>query len=62
VAWRDDCESTIRLPSQKLNRGEPALWDELYEVSSDVVNGTLTPADGAQRLQEGLDAWYTPGE
>jgi raffinose/stachyose/melibiose transport system substrate-binding protein len=61
VSWRDDCESTIRLPAQKLNRGEPALWDELYEVASEVVNGTTTPADGAQRLQEGLDGWYTPG-
>lgn len=60
LSWRDDCESTIRLPAQKLNRGEPALWDELYAVSSEVVNGTLTPADGAQRLQEGLDSWYTP--
>jgi raffinose/stachyose/melibiose transport system substrate-binding protein len=60
VSWRDDCESTIRLPAQKLNRGEPALWDELYAVASEVVNGTLTPADGAQRLQEGLDSWYTP--
>jgi raffinose/stachyose/melibiose transport system substrate-binding protein len=60
VSWRDDCESTIRLPAQKLNRGEPALWDELYAVASEVVNGTLTPADGARRLQEGLDSWYTP--
>jgi raffinose/stachyose/melibiose transport system substrate-binding protein len=61
VSWRDDCESTIRLPSQRLNRGEPALWDELYEVSTQVVNGTVSPADGARRLQEGLDAWYEPG-
>lgn len=60
VSWRDDCESTIRLPAQKLNRGEPALWDELYAVASEVVNGTLSPADGAQRLQDGLDSWYTP--
>ncbi|HMG43311.1 MAG TPA: ABC transporter substrate-binding protein [Acidimicrobiales bacterium] len=62
VSWRDDCESTIRLPAQKLNRGDPAMWDELYAVSSEVVNGTLTPADAAQRLQEGLDSWYTPSE
>ena len=61
VSWREDCESTIRLPAQKLNRGDPALWDEVYAVSSEVVNGTLTPAAGAQRLQDGLDSWYTPG-
>lgn len=60
VSWRGDCESTIRLPSQKLNRGDPALWDELYAVASEVVNGTTTPADGAKRLQEGLDSWYEP--
>jgi raffinose/stachyose/melibiose transport system substrate-binding protein len=62
VSWRDDCDSTIRLPAQKLNRGDPALWDELYAVASEVVNGTLEPAAAAQRLQEGLDSWYTPGE
>jgi raffinose/stachyose/melibiose transport system substrate-binding protein len=61
VSWRDDCESTIRLPAQKLNRGDPALWDELYAAASEVVNGTVTPADAAQRLQDGLDSWYTPG-
>jgi raffinose/stachyose/melibiose transport system substrate-binding protein len=61
VSWREDCESTIRLPAQKLNRGDPALWDEVYAVSSEVVNGTMTPAAGAQRLQDGLDSWYTPG-
>jgi raffinose/stachyose/melibiose transport system substrate-binding protein len=60
VSWRDDCESTIRLPAQFLNRGDPALWDEVYAVSSEVVNGTMTPADGAARLQEGLDGWYEP--
>ncbi|MGH9211426.1 MAG: ABC transporter substrate-binding protein [Acidimicrobiales bacterium] len=62
VSWRDDCDSTIRLPAQKLNRGDPALWDELYAVSSEVVNGTLEPAAAAQRLQDGLDSWYSPGE
>jgi len=62
VSWRDDCESTIRLPAQKLNRGDPALWDELYAVSSEVVNGTLEPAAAAQRLQDGPDSWYRPGE
>jgi raffinose/stachyose/melibiose transport system substrate-binding protein len=61
VSWREECESTIRLPAQKLNRGDPALWDEVYAVSSEVVNGTLTPAAGGQRLQDGLDSWYTPG-
>ena len=61
VSWREECDSTIRLPAQKLNRGDPALWDEVYAVSSEVVNGTLTPAAGGQRLQDGLDSWYTPG-
>jgi raffinose/stachyose/melibiose transport system substrate-binding protein len=45
-----------------LNRGDPAMWDELYAVSSEVVNGTLAPAAAAERLQDGLDSWYTPGE
>ncbi|MGZ8785334.1 MAG: ABC transporter substrate-binding protein [Acidimicrobiia bacterium] len=61
VSWREECESTIRNSYQILSRGEPNLENELWAVSASVINGTLTPEDAAQRLQDGLDAWYTPG-
>ena len=60
VSWRDECESTIRNSYQILSRGEPNLENEMWAVSASVINGTLTPEDAAQRLQDGLDSWYTP--
>ncbi len=60
VGWRGECESTIRNSYQILSRGEPNLENEMWAVSASVLNGTLTPADATQRLQDGLDSWYTP--
>jgi raffinose/stachyose/melibiose transport system substrate-binding protein len=60
VSWRDECESTIRNSYQILSRGEPNLENELWATSASVINGDLTPEDAAQRLQDGLDGWYTP--
>lgn len=60
VSWRDECESTIRNSYQILSRGEPNLEDELWATSAAVLNGELSPEDAAQRLQDGLDSWYTP--
>ncbi len=60
VSWRDECESTIRNSYQILSRGEPNLENELWATSAGVINGDLTPSDAAQRLQDGLDAWYSP--
>jgi len=25
-----------------------------------VINGTLTPEEAAQEIQDGLDSWYSP--
>jgi raffinose/stachyose/melibiose transport system substrate-binding protein len=60
LSWREECESTIRNSYQILSRGEPNLENELWAVSASVVNGTLTPEEGAARLQEGLASWYEP--
>ena len=61
VSWRGECESTIRNSYQILSRGEDInLENEMWAVSASVLNGTLTPVDAAQRLQDGLDTWYTP--
>jgi len=60
VSWRDECESTIRNSYQILSRGEPNLENEMWAVGASVLNLTLTPEDATQRLQDGLDSWYTP--
>ena len=60
LSWRDTCQSTIRNSYQILSRGEPNLENELWRVSAAVINGTLTPEQAAQEIQDGLDKWYTP--
>ncbi len=61
ASWRNECESTFRLPYQILSRGEPNLDAEMNIVNAEVLNGNLTPQEAVQRLQDGLDSWYTPG-
>ena len=60
ASWRDDCESTIRISSHMLSRGEPSLEGELRAVSVGVLTGGMDPVDGARRLQAALDAWHAP--
>jgi len=57
VGWRKDCKSTIRNSYQILSRGTPNLENELWNVSAQVINATLTPeaagapaADGARQV------------
>lgn len=60
LSWRNECQGTIRNYYQILNRGTPALGNELWITSSNVINGTQTPEQAAKQLQDGLDAWYKP--
>lgn len=60
VSWRDNCESTIRNSYQILSRGTPNLENELWNVSAQVINGTLTPEQAAEQLQTSLSSWYEP--
>ena len=62
VGWRKDCKSTIRNSYQILSRGTPNLENELWNVSAQVINGTLTPEAAGKQLQDGLDKWYKPGK
>lgn len=62
VSWRESCKSTIRNSYQILSRGEPNLENQLWNVSAQVLNGTLTPAQATELLQKGLDGWYKPGK
>jgi raffinose/stachyose/melibiose transport system substrate-binding protein len=60
VNWRGECKSTIRNSYQILSRGTPNLENELWNVSAQVLNGTMTPEAGATQLEEGLKKWYAP--
>ena len=62
VGWRKDCKSTIRNSYQILNRGTPNLENELWNVSAQVINGTLTPDAAGKQLQADLDKWYKPAK
>lgn len=60
VSWRQECGSTIRLFDQYLSRGEPGgnrLSDENVYL---MVQGSKTPEEVAQIIQDGLDEWYKP--
>ncbi len=58
--WRKSCGSTIRLNAQVLNRGEPNMETELWNVNSQVLNGKLAPKAAAQQIQAGFAKWYKP--
>jgi raffinose/stachyose/melibiose transport system substrate-binding protein len=62
VSWRENCESTIRNSYQILSRGTPNLENELWNVSAQVINGTMKPEDAAKQVQTGLDSWYKPAQ
>ncbi|WP_370659611.1 ABC transporter substrate-binding protein [Massilia timonae] len=53
--WRKRCASTIRINAQVLNRGQPSMEVELWNVTSQVLNGSLAPGDGAVRLQNRVE-------
>jgi raffinose/stachyose/melibiose transport system substrate-binding protein len=60
VNWRGQCKSTIRNSYQILSRGTPNLENEMWNVSAQVLNGTMTPDAATAQLQDGLKKWYAP--
>ncbi len=60
VSWRGECKSTIRNSYQILSRGTPNLENEMWNVSAQVLNGTMTPDAAAAQLEDGLKKWYAP--
>ena len=55
-----DCDTSIRLTAEILERGPENTEQVIWEVATAVVLGSMTPADGAAVLQASLDSWYTP--
>ena len=60
ISWRATCKSTIRNAYQILSRGTPNLDADIWNVSAQVLNGTMSPEDGAAKLEAGLAQWYEP--
>ncbi|MEH6579317.1 MAG: ABC transporter substrate-binding protein [Amphritea sp.] len=60
LSWRSECKQTIRNSYQILSRGKPSLENELWNVSSQVLNGSMTPAEAGERVENGLSSWYKP--
>lgn len=60
ISWREECSSTIRIAHQILSRGTPNLWNDMWVMSANVINGVTTPEDAAERLQQGLASWFEP--
>ncbi len=60
ISWRNKCSSTIRNSYQILSRGTPNMENDLWNSSVQVLNGTMTPKEAAQKVQDGLSKWYKP--
>ena len=60
VSWRQNCETTIRPSAAIVGRGDPNLDLEMWRVSANVINGTMTPEQAGEETQKGLDSWYKP--
>jgi len=60
VSWRGQCQSTIRNSYAILSRGTPNLENDLWNVTAQVMNGTMKPDAAAAQIQKGLDSWYKP--
>ena len=62
IGWRNQCKSTIRLNAQIMSRGTPSMENELWNVSSQVINQKMAAKDAAAQIQTGFAKWYTPGK
>ena len=62
IGWRNQCKSTIRLNAQIMSRGTPSMENELWNVSSQVINLKMAPKDAAAQIQTGFAKWYTPAK
>ncbi len=62
LSWRANCKPTLRNSYQILSRGTPNVENELWNVTSQVMNGTMTPAAAGDQIQKGLDSWYHPSK
>ncbi|MFK7889275.1 MAG: ABC transporter substrate-binding protein [Granulosicoccus sp.] len=60
IEMRGACNSTIRVAHQIIARGEPSLSNQLWTLTANVINGTMTPEEAGAEAQANLDSWYKP--
>jgi len=60
LSWRGQCKQTIRNSYQILSRGEPNLENELWNVSVQVLNGTMKAQAAGDQAEKSLANWYKP--
>ncbi|MCJ8340236.1 MAG: ABC transporter substrate-binding protein [Pseudomonadales bacterium] len=60
LSWRGQCKQTIRNSYQILSRGEPNLENELWNVSVQVLNGTMEAQAAGDQAEKSLANWYKP--
>ncbi|MCX7219640.1 MAG: ABC transporter substrate-binding protein [Burkholderiales bacterium] len=58
--WRLNCESSIRINAQILNRIQPSLEHDLWDLNAQVLNGSLSGQNAAYQLQNRFAKWYQP--
>lgn len=51
LGWRQNCQDTIRLNAQKINRVWPSMEEELWYANVKVINQDITPEQAAQHIQ-----------
>ena len=49
--WRQECQDTIRLNTQKINRVWPSMEEELWYANVKVINQDITPEQAARHIQ-----------
>jgi len=52
VHWRNECEETIRLNAERMNRVWPPMEEELWYTNVKVINQEMSPREAAQRIQQ----------
>ena len=61
VSWRTQCAKSFRSSYQVLSRNaNPNNENDLWNASSQLLNGTLTPQAAADMVQKNLASWYAP--
>jgi raffinose/stachyose/melibiose transport system substrate-binding protein len=60
LSWRQACKSTIRLTSQILSPKSPIVENLFWEVSSQVIEYTLSPESAALQAQHAMERSFAP--
>jgi raffinose/stachyose/melibiose transport system substrate-binding protein len=61
LSWRAQCGSTLRSSYQALNsNADHPTENNLWNVTSQLLQGKLTPQQAGDTIQADLDKWYKP--